>query len=109
MTDCPTCHGPVHRDLAGGYWTTRSDSEVAKRIRALHAPYWFEALCEHPRKGCDRADCTRRDSTLWGANQYVHEYGHQLCSHCTSGGDPFTVVSDEYPCPTLRALEEDPS
>lgn len=109
MTTCPTCHGPVHRDMSGAYWTTRSDSEVAKRIRDLHLPEWIEARCERPRKGCGREDCTRRDSTMWGANQYVHLYGFQVCAHCTSGGDPYHFVSDEFPCPTLQALEGDPA
>ena len=107
MTDCPTCHGPAHLDMAGSYWTTRSDSELAKRIRTMHSPEWVQTLCEHPRKGCGRADCTRRSSTIWGSNQYMHEHGHQICTHCTSGGDPYHYVSDEYPCPTLRALEGD--
>jgi hypothetical protein len=26
------------------------------------------------------------------------------CEHCTDTGDPYCVVSDEWPCPTIRAL-----
>lgn len=89
--------------------TLRPRYTASAKLRDLHAPYWIEQVCDQPRKGCGRADCTLRVSTMWGANQYVHEYGHQLCSHCTSGGDPYTAVSDEYPCPTLRALEGDAS
>lgn len=78
---------------------------AARRIRNLHSPEWFETSCNRPRKGCDRDDCTLRNQTLWGANRYMHEYGYQVCSHCTSGGDPFHYVSDEYPCPTIQALD----
>lgn len=107
MSTCPTCHDPAHRDLAGKYWTTRSDSQVAKRIRDLHSPEWIETSCDHPRKGCTRADCHFNHSTIWGANRYMHKHGHQICTHCTSGGDPYTAVSNNYPCPTIQALEGD--
>lgn len=27
-----------------------------------------------------------------------------VCAHCTSGGDPYTAVSTDWPCPTVAAL-----
>ena len=105
MNTCPTCQGPAHLDMAGSYWTTRSDSEMAQRIKELHSPEWIQTLCEHRKKGCNRADCTLHPNTIFGSNQYMHGHGRQICAHCTSGGDPYTAVSDEYPCPTLQALE----
>jgi hypothetical protein len=28
----------------------------------------------------------------------------RMCSHCAETGDPFCVVSDDWPCPTVQAL-----
>ncbi len=28
----------------------------------------------------------------------------EVCVECTSGGDPYTVVSSDWPCPTAAAL-----
>ncbi len=29
-----------------------------------------------------------------------------VCAHCTSGGDPYTAVSTDWPCPTEAAIRE---
>lgn len=32
-----------------------------------------------------------------------------LCDHCTDTGDPYCVVSEEWPCPTIKAARGAPS
>jgi hypothetical protein len=50
----------------------------------------------------------QRDAVLalHSPEEHVRPKGRSftMCGHCTSGGDPYTVVSDEWPCPTVAAL-----
>lgn len=31
------------------------------------------------------------------------DYGTRVCAHCCTG-DPYTTVSDDWPCPTVRIV-----
>lgn len=42
--------------------------------------------------------------TVNGRGDITYERTAIVCAHCTSTGDPYCTVSDEYPCPTLKAL-----
>jgi hypothetical protein len=51
----------------------------------------------------DRLEALRRLHCQVVTN-YRHEGRRAFCDHCSTG-DPYTTVSEEWPCPTRRIVD----